>query len=177
MRTRPSAIGARPVPRARGQGLRREPIAPWPRAGGLIETATLVAVTLTDFGVLRILGGADYLQAFNANGLQALARLSLSAHFDVYNVGLVLARLRRTAFCHLWFKSCFVPRTLAAWGLIASFLMGACAFIISPDLARIVPVDFYGTPIFLFELTMGFWLLLRGWSRSVVAPDRGEELA
>src|SRR5207244_6706607 len=34
---------------------------------GMIETATLVFVTLRDFEVLRILSGADYLQAFEAS--------------------------------------------------------------------------------------------------------------
>src|SRR5213592_537628 len=33
---------------------------------GLIETAILVVVTLSDFDVLRILSGADYLHAFGA---------------------------------------------------------------------------------------------------------------
>jgi hypothetical protein len=151
---------------------------------GLIETATLVVVTLTDFAVLRMLSGADYLHAFEANRLQALARLSVSAHADAYNVGLVLAGLRSTAFCYLWFKSRFIPRALAAWGLVASFLMGACAFlfIIFPELRNVVGVEIYGAPIFLFELTMGFWLLLRGLRPSGAAPDRvsgsrGEELA
>ena len=131
---------------------------------GLIETATLVFVTLSDFDVLRILSGEDYLHAFEANQLQALAKLSLSAHFDAYNVGLVLAGLRSTLFCYLWLKSRFIPRTLAASGILASVLMGAFAFsfIIFPELAIVVPVGIYGAPIFLFELTMGFWLLLRG---------------
>jgi Domain of unknown function (DUF4386) len=141
---------------------------------GLIETATLVVVTLSDFDVLRILSGADYLHAFEANRLQALARLSVSAHADAYNVGLVLAGLRSTAFCYLWFKSRFIPRALAAWGMIASFLMGACAFsfIIFPELAKVIPVEIYGAPIFFFELTMGFWLLLKGLPPSGAAPDR-----
>ena len=134
---------------------------------GLIETATLVVVTLRDFDVLRILSGADYLHAFEANRLQALARLSLSAHADAYNVGLVLAGLRSTVFCYLWFQSRFIPRALAAWGMIASFLMGASAFsfIIFPELTKIVGVEIYGAPIFFFELTMGFWLLIRGLPR------------
>ena len=130
---------------------------------GLIETATLVVVTLSDLEVLRILSGADYLHAFEANQLQALARLSLSAHADTYNVGLVLAGLRSTAFCYLWFKSGFIPKALAGWGMVASFLMGACAFsfIIFPEFAKVIPVEIYGAPIFLFELTMGFWLLVK----------------
>ncbi|HYU54408.1 MAG TPA: DUF4386 domain-containing protein [Gemmatimonadaceae bacterium] len=141
---------------------------------GLIETASLVVVTFSDFDVLRILSGADYLHAFQANQLQALARLSLGAHGAAYNVGLVLAGLRSTAFCYLWFKSHFIPRALAAWGMFASFLMGACAFsfIIFPELTKVVAVEIYGAPIFFFELTMGFWLLIRGLPPSGAAPDR-----
>ena len=141
---------------------------------GMIETATLVFVTLRDFEVLRILSGADYLQAFEASRLQALARLSLSAHADAYNVGLVLAGLRSTTFCYLWFKSRLIPTALAAWGMVASFLMGACAFsfIIFPELAKVIPVAIYGAPIFFFELTMGFWLLLKGLPPSGAAPDK-----
>ncbi len=140
---------------------------------GLVETATLVVVTLSDFYLLRILSGADYLHAFEANRLQALARLSVSAHADAYNVGLVFAALRSTVFCYLWFKSHFIPRALAAWGMFVSFLMGACAlsFIIFPELAKVMPVEVYGPPIFFFELTMGFWLLLKG-----LRPSSAEEL-
>ncbi|UGB44258.1 DUF4386 domain-containing protein [Frateuria edaphi] len=58
---------------------------------GLVETSVLMAVTLSDFGVLGILGCGDYLHAFDAGQLQALARLSAGAHGDAYGVGLVLA--------------------------------------------------------------------------------------
>jgi hypothetical protein len=130
---------------------------------GLVETATLVIVTLKDFDVLAVLSGADYLKVFGADRLQALARLSIGAHGDVYNVGLVFAGLRSTVFCYVWLKSGFIPRGLAAWGVLASFLMGACAFlfIIFPELAKVIHVEIYGGPIFVFELTMGFWLLFK----------------
>ena len=131
---------------------------------GLIETTILVVTTLTDFDVLRILSGADYLRAFEVDRLQALAGLSISAHGAVYNVGLVFAGLRSTVFCYLWLRSGFIPKALAGWGVFASFLIGACAFafIIYPELATVVSVGIYGGPIFVFELTMGCWLLFRG---------------
>ncbi len=131
---------------------------------GLIETAILVVVTLSDFDVLRILSGADYLKVFEADRLQALARLSIGAHGAAYNVGLVLAGLRSTTFCYLWFKSGLIPRALAAFGMFSSALFGTCAFafMIFPELAKVIDVTWYGGPIFIFELTMGFWLLLKG---------------
>jgi hypothetical protein len=143
---------------------------------GLVETTILVMVTLSDFDVLRILSGAGYLQAFEADRLQALARLSISAHTATYNVGLVFAGLRSTTFCYLWFKSGFIPKALAGFGVFASFFMGACAFslIVFPELAKVVPVPIYGGPIFLFELTMGLWLLLTGIRASV--PDHNRDV-
>jgi hypothetical protein len=135
---------------------------------GVVETAILVVVTLTDFNVLRILSGAHYLQAFDANRLQALAMLSIGAHHDVYNVGLVFAGLRSTTFCYLWLRSGFILKGLAIWGVAASFLMGAFAFafIVDPELAKVVSVGIYGGPIFLFELAMGVWLLWKGLGAS-----------
>jgi len=131
---------------------------------GLLETATLVVTTLTDIDVLRILGGTEYMQAFRADQVAALARLSLGAHDGAYRVGLVLAGLRSTLFCWLWLRSRYIPAALAVWGIVASFLMGASAFafILFPELIRVVSILIYGGPIFLFELTMGFWLVIRG---------------
>ena len=147
---------------------------------GLIETAIFVVTLLNDLEALRLLSsGADYLRVFEPDRLQALARASISAHGAGYGVGLVFAGLRSTLFCYLWFKSSYIPRALAAWGMFASFLMGACAFsfIIFPELAKVVGVGIYGAPIFFFELTMGFWLLLRGLPPSGAAPDRASESA
>lgn len=136
-------------------------------AWGVIETTILVAVTSSDFDVLRILGGAGYLRALEADQLNELARLALGAHHDIYNVGLILAGLRSSLFCYLWFRSDLIPKVLAGWGVVASFLMGAFAFafVIFPELAKMVSVAVYGGPIFLFELTMGAWLLFIGLRR------------
>lgn len=130
----------------------------------LIETMTLVSTTFNDFTVLRVLGGAAYLRAFGTEPLQALARLAISAHGATYNVGLFFAGLGSSVFCWLWFKSAYMPRLLAAWGVFASALMGACAltFIVFPEVANVVTIGYFGGPIFAFELTAGAWLLFRG---------------
>ena len=45
------------------------------------------------------------------------------------------------------------------------------AFIVFPNLAKIAS-PYYFAPIFVFELTMGFWLLLKGLRTSEVAEVR-----
>jgi len=130
---------------------------------GLIETSILVGATLGDLGALRVLSGADSLRALEADRLQALAWLALGAHRDAYHVGLVMGGLRSTLFCLLWLRSNFIPKPLAAWGVFSSLLLATCTYasIIFPELAKIVTVGYYGGPIFIFELTVGFWLLLK----------------
>jgi hypothetical protein len=131
----------------------------------VIETSILVAVvTISDFETLRVLSNADYLRVIDAGHLQAFARLAIGGHNSGYNVGLLFAGLGSTVFCWLWFKSGYIPRALAALGVVASLLLATStfAFIIFPDLPKLVTVGYYGGPIFLFELTMGFWLLFKG---------------
>ncbi|HMI57759.1 MAG TPA: DUF4386 domain-containing protein, partial [Gemmatimonadaceae bacterium] len=129
----------------------------------LVETALFFSVTLKYFDVLGFLSGADYLQGFETSHLQSLARLAISSHNTGYNVGLVLAGLGSTVFCYLWFKSGYIPKALAAFGVFASVMLMTFtfAFVVFPEYAKIVTVGIYGGPIFLFELTMGFWLLLK----------------
>jgi hypothetical protein len=130
----------------------------------LIETTILVVVTLNDFDVLRVLSGADYLRAFEADRLQALARLSIGAHGAAYGVALLFFGFGSSVFCYLWLRSGYIPKALAGWGLVASLLVGACtfAFIIFPEVAKVVTIAYYGGPIFLFELAMGSWLVFKG---------------
>ncbi|MEP7065408.1 MAG: DUF4386 domain-containing protein [Gemmatimonadota bacterium] len=130
----------------------------------IIETALFFAVTLKYFDMLGLVSGADYLSSFEADRLQALARLAISAHNSGYNVGLVLAGLGSTVFCYLWLRSGYIPRGLAAFGIFASAVLATFtfAYVIFPEYARIVTVAFYGGPIFLFELAMGFWLSIKG---------------
>src|SRR5712691_7884888 len=138
---------------------------------GLIETAILVVATLSDLEALRVLSGADYLRVFEADRLQALARLAIGAHAAAYNVGLLFFGFGSPVFCYLWLKSGYIPKALAAWGMFASVLVGVCAlaFIIFPEVAKVVTIGYYGGPIFFFELAMGCWLLFKGLRPSGIA--------
>jgi hypothetical protein len=137
----------------------------------LIETTTMVAATLSEFDVLRVLSGAGYLQAFDAEQLHVLARLSIGAHGAGYTIGLLFFGLGSTLFGCLWFRSNYIPRVLAGWGVLASalVLIVAFAYIVAPSIARAVIPGCYA-PIFVFELAMGLWLPLKGLRRASVVP-------
>jgi hypothetical protein len=130
----------------------------------VIETAVLAIVPLNDLDVLRILSGAEYLRGLEAEQLQAMARLSIGAHHAAYNVGLVFLGLGSAVFGFLWLKSRFIPRVLAGLGVFASLVLATCAFvfIIFPEARNVITVGVYTGPMFIFELLIGFWLLIKG---------------
>ena len=53
----------------------------------------LVVAALSDFAVLRVLSGAQYLLALDTDRVQALARLSIAAHAPRVRLGIVLTLL------------------------------------------------------------------------------------
>jgi len=68
---------------------------------------------------------------------------------------------------------------LAALGVFAPFLLaaGSFSFIIFPKLAKIATPAYFA-PMGVFEVTMGFWLLLKGLRPSGIAElDKGSNRA
>ncbi|HEX4537405.1 MAG TPA: DUF4386 domain-containing protein [Candidatus Acidoferrum sp.] len=106
---------------------------------------------------------AEYSRAFGPDQLPALARLYLRG-FDAYYVGLLFWGLGATVGSYLWFKSNYIPRALAAFGVIASAWCAACTFVyyIFPDLAKVVNQWWFDSPMAVFELALSFWLLFKG---------------
>jgi len=140
----------------------------------LIYAVTWVVIALNLFTALRLLSGTDYLQAFGAEQLQALARLHLSG-FDTYYVGLLFYGSASTVCAYLWLKSRYIPRGLAAWGVIGSAWCALCTFvfIISPGFSKVVNLWWFDSPMGIFEIATSFWLLFKGLSPSeIAAPDR-----
>lgn len=130
----------------------------------LVYGLTWIVIALNLFEALRLLSGADYMRVFETDHLQALARLSQATSFDVYYVGLLFYALASTLCSYLWFKSNYIPRSLAGFGVISSVFCVACTFvfIIFPGFAKIVNLWWFDSPMAIFEIATSFWLLFKG---------------
>jgi hypothetical protein len=130
----------------------------------LVFALLWLLTTLNLLSALRELGSSPYLQALEPDGLQVLARLHVAANFDDYYVGLPFFGLAATICSCLWFKSGYIPRTLAAFGVIASAWCVICAFVflIFPDFNKVVNDYWFDSPMAIFELVLSFWLLFKG---------------
>lgn len=136
-------------------------------AGAIFRFAFALLWLLTTLNLLsslRLLGTASYLQAFEPERLQALSRLYLSANFDDYYVGLPFFSLAATVCSYLFLKSSYIPKGLALFGVISSAWCVLCAFIylVFPGFAKPVNPYWFDSPMALFELALGLWLLFKG---------------
>jgi hypothetical protein len=138
----------------------------------LVFALLWLLTTLNLLGALRLLGNAGYLQAFDADRLQVLARLQIAANFDDYYVGLPFFGLAATACAYLWLKSGYIPKWLAAFGVIASVWCVICAFLflIFPDFNKAVNDYWFDSPMAIFELIVSGWLLFKG----IATPNHGD---
>ena len=141
----------------------------------LVYALMWVVTALNMLGALRLLGDAAYLPVFEADQLQTLARLQLDTSYDAYYVGLPFWTLASTVCSYLWLKSRYIPRALAAFGVISSAwcVMCAFAFIVFPNFQNTVHPQWFDLPMVIFEMTLGFWLLLKGLRPSgITEPDK-----
>ena len=115
---------------------------------------------------LRAMGSGAPLKAIEPASAQALAGLFLDASWDAYYIGLPFLGLGTALFAWLFFRSRYVPRALALWGVLAAAFEGACGFLylLFPRFGNVVSVNWYEMPVLLFELGICLWILIKGLS-------------
>ncbi|MEJ3745356.1 DUF4386 domain-containing protein [Actinomycetes bacterium KLBMP 9797] len=123
----------------------------------LAQVAILTAFTLCGVVVLQLLSGADETRALTADQSAALAWVVTSAHGLGYQIGFAFLGLGSAVFSYLLFRSGYVPRLLAGWGVFASaaLTVGSVLMIAVPETAPIVNPALF-VPIFIFEVTRRF---------------------
>jgi len=125
------------------------------------EAAVLGVMMLNSFTVLLLLTDPRYTKVFSVAQLQNLAWLFNDMHDAGYNVGMIFLALGCLVFSWLFFKSHYIPRLLAGFGLLAYavMLIGNIVSIVYPDYP--LGTNFY-LPAGIYEIVIGVWLLIRG---------------
>ena len=129
----------------------------------LVE-ATLGCVTvLCSFIVLLLLNGENYSTAFETEQLPALVGLFLDVRTAGMDMVIIFCGLGSIVFCYLFFKSRYVPRILAAWGILSYLLITIYPFVnfLLPNRTGMPEIVVYA-PGTLFEVMFGLWLLFKG---------------
>ena len=126
------------------------------------EASIYAIVLLLRYLSLTVLSEAEYLSAFDQAEINALVGFFLDAYGVGYGFGIIFFSLGSTVFSYLFYKSGYIPKVLAAWGIFASvmvFISNVGEIIFSEGTNVALPA---GLAILLFEVCIGIWLLIKG---------------
>ena len=128
----------------------------------LVETTIACFAIIHSYVAMQFVSDADHLKAFDSNQIQALSVMHYTYALS-FNVVAIFLGLGSTIFNSLFFRSKYIPKVLAAWGIFASLLLlvSQFAIIIFPNVEKtIIPACY--APIAIDEIALGFWLLFKG---------------
>jgi len=115
---------------------------------------------------MSLLAGGEYTAGFTAPQLHSMVGMVLRGQMAGLGIGFIPLGVGSAIFALLLFRSGYVPKILAAWGVFASILLASYSFgvVISPDTSDYFYVGML--PMFIYEVSLGFWLLFgRGAGR------------
>ena len=123
----------------------------------IVEVTLLAVSRVETFRLLR--SSQAYVIEGHPAYLQALGKLAFESQEIAYSLSMVFFTLGGTLFYYLLFKSGYVPKALAAFGLIAAplALLGELVGLFGISVPLVVFL-----PNLPFELTIGIWLLVKG---------------
>ena len=129
----------------------------WRVAEAIIGTATIVVSSLIPLVLINTENVLPIEQ------VQALLTLFLDIRISGLDIVLMFIGVGGTIFCYLFYKSNYVPKFLAGWGIFTYLTMLLLSFIslLLPNFPQTYKMIFY-MPGGLFELIFGFWLLFKG---------------
>lgn len=130
----------------------------------LIYVATGVLIALSLLAVVRLVDAGASGQTLGPGELSALVMLSSTVTWDEYYVGLLFWGLSGILLGFLWFRSRYIPRSLAILGIASSAwaALSTLTYIIAPAFGDAVNRWFFDTPMALYEVVLSIWLLGRG---------------
>ncbi len=113
--------------------------------------------------VLPILSKAYYVNAFEPQQLEALARLAFSAHGVAFNVALIFFGLACLVDGYLIFRSGYFPRAIGVLMQLAgvSYLVSCFAALFAPAIADMLSPAIL-LPALIGESSFCLWLLIKG---------------
>jgi hypothetical protein len=128
----------------------------------LVETTIACVAIINYYVALQFVSDTDHLKVLDTSQLQALSILHDTYALTFIVVAIFLS-LGSTIFNYLLFKSKYIPKVLAVWGVFSSLLLllSQFAIIIFPEVEKTIIPACYG-PIAIDEIALGFYLLFVG---------------
>jgi hypothetical protein len=139
----------------------------------IIETAIIAVNLLNQITPLLLLGNDTYLNSFQPNQLATLSLLFLNIQSLGYGIGLIFFGVYCILIGYVIFKTNAIPKIIGAAYAIAGicYLINSFTMFLSKGFEN--PLFVYlAIPIFIGELSLCLWLLIKGIDTSKLESNR-----
>jgi hypothetical protein len=138
---------------------------------GALETAAYIAMVITWLFLLIV--GREYIAAGapSASYFQSLGTLLKEGNDSISPILGIVFSLGALMLYYVFYQSKLVPRWISGWGFIAILMHLATCFLIMFNLQRPFSTInlMMNFPIFLQEMVMATWLIVKGFNPSAIA--------
>ncbi|MFZ3132070.1 MAG: DUF4386 domain-containing protein [Desulfosporosinus sp.] len=132
---------------------------------GALETVTTIAVVI-GWLFLTILSQQYIAGAPDASYFLTLGILTLKVNVSIGIISQIIFPLGALMFYWVLYQANLIPRWISGWGLISAIMVLGFAVL---NLFGIVAVkDVFDTSIFLQEMVMAVWLIMKGFNPTVI---------
>ncbi|HCQ12722.1 DUF4386 domain-containing protein [Flavobacterium sp.] len=129
----------------------------------IIQTAIIAVNLLNQITPLLLLSNATYLNSFQENQLATLSLLYLTVQSQGYGIGLVFFGFYCILIGYVLFKSNALPKIIGVAYAIAGLCYLINSFTMFLSKGFVNPLFLYlAIPIFIGELSLCLWLLIKG---------------
>jgi hypothetical protein len=139
---------------------------------GALETVSYIAMAIS--WLVLILLSQEYVKAGapDVSYYQILGELALRGHDSIRSILEIVFPLGALMFYTVLYQSRLIPQWISGWGLAAALLwlaaglLGVFHLIVPLSTIQLV----LSLPIFLQEMVMAVWLIVKGFNPSAIAP-------
>jgi hypothetical protein len=144
-------------------------IARWAFGLWIVQAVFVAVRQISSFSLLNV--SQQFVQAGGADSItfQTLGRLFYDSFQFVYSSQMIFYTVGGFLFYYLLYKSKLIPTLIPLFGLVVASLgfIGQLLALFGYD----VPLFLFLIPILPFELTIGIWLMIKGFNPSAIVSE------
>jgi len=136
---------------------------------GALETVTCIAMVICWLFLITV--SQEYVKAGapDASYFQTLGTLLLKANVQIGSILDIVFPLGALIVYYLFYQSKLIHRWISVWGLIGAIMYLASGLLVMFGLITSTISDVLQLPIFLQEMVMAVWLIVKGFNPSAIA--------
>jgi hypothetical protein len=140
---------------------------------GALETVVYIAMAICWLFLIVVSHEYAAAGASDVPYFQALGAVLLEGSDSISSILVIVFSLDALMLYVMLFSSTLIPRWISIWGIIAILLHFSTAFltmfgVVDPGVSTLLGV--INLPIFLQEMVMAVWLIVKGFSPSAITP-------